>query len=155
MMVSTEFITLEEITSVMEEVIERFLIPRFNELGMNASGDWIKSVGPAAEPGKGIIMGLDYTKYLTKGREPGKRPPVSALEKWVKSKFGLSGRQAESMAWAVAKNIEKSGTTWYEKGGSDLLEVLEEQQTINWIMMKLGEKAIPRIQEELLRQMRG
>lgn len=150
---SYQILTVDEIASVMDEVVEKFLIPRFNELNMNASGDWLRSLGSEAEPNKGIIKGLDYTEYLTKGRKPGGKPPISALEKWVQEKMGISGQKGKSVAFAIANKISKKGTSWYEKGGSNLLEVLEEKQTLDFVYMKLGALATPRIAEQLLRQL--
>lgn len=138
----------------MEEVVEKFLIPRFNELGMNATGDWLKAVGGEAVPGKGLIMGLDYTEQLTKGQEPA-TVPLPDLKRWAKAKFRLNDAAAGAVAHRVQRKIQERGTTWYEKGGSDLLEVLEEQDTLNFVNMKLGQYATPRIQEQLLRQLRG
>jgi hypothetical protein len=37
-------------------------------------------------------------------------PPVSALITWAARKFGVDGDEAESIAWAVALKIAKSGT---------------------------------------------
>ncbi|MGI9582641.1 hypothetical protein ACR1PO_15710 [Chryseobacterium sp. RRHN12] len=153
-MVATEYLTVEEIASVMEEVVEKFLIPRFNELGMNATGDWLKNVGGEAEPGKGLIMGLDYTEQLVKGQEP-TTVPLPDLKRWAKAKFKLSDNVAASVATRVQRKIKEEGTTWYEKGGSNLLEVLEEQDTINFVNMKLRQYATPRIQEQLIRQLGG
>lgn len=37
-------------------------------------------------------------------------PPVAAILLWVQDKFGLSGEEAESMAWGVARKIRARGT---------------------------------------------
>ena len=153
-MTTLDVVTVEEIKKVMDEVVEKFLIPRFNELGMNATGDWLKAVGGEAEPGKGLIMGLDYTEQLVKGQEP-TTVPLPDLKRWAKAKFKLSDNVAASVAVRVQRKIKEEGTTWYEKGGSNLLEVLEEQDTINFVNMKLRQYATPRIQEQLIRQIRG
>ncbi|MGE8528504.1 hypothetical protein [Chryseobacterium rhizosphaerae] len=153
-MVTLDLITVEEIKSVMDEVVEKFLIPRFNELKMNATGDWLNAVGGEAEMGKGLIMGLDYTEKLVKGQEPS-TVPITDLKRWAKAKFRLSDNAAAGVAVRVQRKIQREGTSWYEKGGSDLLEVLEEPTTIAFINMKLGQFATPRIQEHLLRQLRG
>ncbi|MEJ5105508.1 hypothetical protein [Chryseobacterium sp. MYb328] len=153
-MITLEVVTIEEIKSVMDEVVEKFLIPRFNELGMNATGEWLEAVGGEAEPNKGLIMGLDYTEKLVKGQEP-TTVPLPDLKRWAKAKFRLSDNAAAGVAVRVQRKIKEEGTTWYEKGGSDLLEVLEEQETINFVNMKLGQYATPRIQEILIRQLRA
>ncbi len=53
---------------------------------------------------------LLYGVVMEHGREPGgKMPPVDAIKLWVVRKLGLSGDEATSVAWAVAKSIAKKG----------------------------------------------
>jgi hypothetical protein len=124
----------EKFESILKEVINRFLIPKFNQLGMNASGEWLNSL----EVDYNTIRGRKYTEQLVNGRRGGSMPPINAIEDWVKAKFGYSGQNAKSMAWAVAKSIEKKGTSWHKKGGSDLLEVLESSECIDFINNEIG-----------------
>lgn len=135
---------------ILTEVVNRFLIPKFNELKMNATGEWINSL----EVENNKIRGRKYTEQLVYGRNAGKLPPIAPLEKWVQAKFGYSGSQAKSMAFAVAKKIEKDGTTWKKKGGSDLLEVLETDDVINFINKKLGTYLTTEITLEFQRQLK-
>lgn len=145
------FFSKDEIERVMNKVIELFVLPRFNELGMEATGEWRENLHAVANLDSGSIMGRQYSEQLANGRAPGKLPPISALEKWVTAKFGVTGPQAKSMAWAVAKKIEKEGTSWYQKGGSNLIEVLEEPRTLQYIQDELGVIARVRITEQLQR----
>lgn len=127
-----------EIERVLLDVVDKFLIPKFRELGMNATGEWLDSLKIEVREDGGTIRGWQYSEQLAKGREPGKRPPIAPLERWVNAKFGISGKEAKSMAFAVANKIAKEGTTWHEKGGSDLIEVLESQQVIEYLQNELG-----------------
>lgn len=145
------FLEKQEIESVLQKVVDLFLIPRFKELNMNASGEWLQSLEVVAENDKGIIRGKHYSKQLAKGREGGSLPPVDAIEKWVKVKFGLSGSEARQRAWAIAKKIEQSGTRYYQQGGTDLLEVLEEPRVMQFIREELGAIARVKVAEELKR----
>lgn len=53
---------------------------------------------------------LIWAAALDGGRVPGKMPPVDALFPWVKQKLGVvDDVEARSMAFAVAKKIEKEG----------------------------------------------
>lgn len=113
-----------EIEKVINVVIQKVLFPKFRELGMDASGEWLRTT----QADKNTIIGPDYTKYLVNGRPPGKRPPIAPIEKWVEAKLGLSGRQATSAAFAISTVMAEKGTTWHQKGGSDLLEVLESKE---------------------------
>ena len=121
-----------DIISIMDTVVQRFLIPKFQELNMNATGQWLASLETEARGNVGVIRGQDYSEFLAKGRRPGGMPPVSAIQRWVEAKLGLYGAEATSAAWGIAKKIEQEGTSWYPEG-SDLLEVLESQEVIDYV----------------------
>lgn len=114
----------DQIEKVITTVVEKVLKPKFIELGMDASGNWLETT----RADKNTIIGPAYTEQLVNGRAPGKRPPVNPIEKWVEAKLGLSGKQATSAAFAISNKIAKEGTTWHQKGGSDLLEILESKE---------------------------
>ena len=145
------FFTQQEIENVLQKVIDLFLIPRFQELKMNATGEWLQSLEIKAELDGGTIRGRAYSEQLAKGREPGKAPPIRNIERWVNAKLGISGKEATSIAFAISKKIAKEGTSWYQKGGSDLIEVLEEKQTIEFVQNELIAIAKVRIAEQLQR----
>lgn len=142
----------ELIIETMQNVIDLFLIPKFLSLGMNASGQWLNTLEPRVNQGNGEIWGMDYTYWLANGRKPGKRPPVSALIPWVNAKFGIGGKEAVSIAWAVAKKIENEGTEYYPQG-TDLLEILHSQEVINYIYSQLQEGFTVEINKILIKQL--
>lgn len=142
------------ILKTMQEVIDRYLIPKFNELGMNATGEWLNNVKPASEPNKGIIKGRSYTEQLVYGRKPGRRPPIEPLERWVTAKFGIGSDQARGMAFAIANKIANEGTTWYQKGGSDLLEALEQPEVIEFVNSQIGDYLSSQVQLEIVRDLK-
>ncbi|CAA7195439.1 hypothetical protein [Chryseobacterium potabilaquae] len=145
------YLTHEEIERVLDQVISIFLIPRFRELGMDATGEWLDTLEKELGENSGTIRGRSYSEQLAKGRKQGKMPPIEALEKWVQAKFGLSGEEAKNRAWAVAKKIEKEGTSWYQKGGTDLIEILSEPRTVQYIQDELSGIIKLRIAENLIR----
>ena len=55
----------------------------------------------------------NYAAPVEFGRDPGGRmPPVNELIPWVKRKFGTrNDKHAKSIAWAIAKKIQKEGIT--------------------------------------------
>lgn len=157
-MASYQFLTNEDILLVIEEVVERFLIPRFLELDMNASGEWIKSLEVVAPNNReAVIRGRDYTHYLVRGRGPNQDQSIEALRRWavwagntfIKEWVKNKGIAADPIA--VAMSIAKKGTTWKRKGGSDLLEVLTETDTIQFIEQKIRMIVQPRIVDALRR----
>lgn len=157
-MASYLFLTNEDILLVIDEVVERFLIPRFLELDMNASGEWIKSLEVVASNNReAVIRGRDYTYYLVRGRGPNQDQSIEALRRWavwagntfIKEWVKNKGIAADPIA--VAMSIAKKGTTWKRKGGSDLLEVLTETDTIQFIEQKIRMIVQPRIVDALRR----
>lgn len=143
----------EKILQIMQEVIDKFLIPRFYQLNMDATGEWVQSLQAQAQPNKGIIKGRPYTEQLVNGRAPGERPPIAPLERWVNAKLGIHGSQGKSIAFAVANKIAKEGTTWYEKSGSNLLEVLEEIETLRYINERVGDIMSAEVEIAIQRQL--
>ncbi len=148
-----DFVSVDNIEQLMNDVIDWFLIPRFQGLGMRATGDWEKGLEAVAEPNRGIIKGLDYTEQLVHGQGP-TTVPISDLKRWAKAKFRLSDNAALAVAHRVQNKIKREGTSWYEKGGSNLIEVFEEPVVINFINTRLREIVTPRITDILIRQMR-
>lgn len=152
------FLTNEDILSVIRGVVDEFLIPRFKELNMNASGEWINSLEIEARGNnEAVIRGRDYTYYLVRGRGPNQDQSPEALRRWavwagntfIKEWVRNKGLSANPIAVAMA--IAKKGTTWKRKGGSDLLEVLIEPQTVNYIEERVRAIVQPRIIEALQR----
>ena len=146
----------ETIKEVLDEVVDKFLIPRFMQLGMKATGKWLESLEVEADNGVGYIKGEHYTEQLVFGRRGGSNPPIKPLMEWVKAKFRISDeKQVRSIAFAVQKKIAKEGTTWHKKGGSNLLEVLEEESTKDYIRERVGVFYRLQIQEQLIRDFKS
>lgn len=141
----------ELIISTMQGVIDLFLKPKFNELGMSASGQWLDSLEARVVNGVGEIWGMDYTYWLANGRKPGKAPPIAPLISWVNAKFGIGGNEAKSIAFAVAAKIKKEGTNYYPEG-TDLLEVLNSKEVLDYIYSKFQESVTVEINKILKKQ---
>lgn len=144
----------EAIIETMQGVIDNYLKPKFIELGMNATGQWLESLEARAINGNGAIYGFDYTYWLANGRKPGKMPPVSALIPWVNAKFGIGGKEALSVAFAVATKIKNEGTSYYPDG-TDLLEVLNSNEVNDYVSKKLGTFISIEINKILKKQLNG
>lgn len=124
----------QEIEKIVDEVIQRFLIPKFRELGMRASGEWEENVHARGNE----IWGRDYTEYLSDGRPPNKDQDPEALHRWVGwagstfLKDWVQNKGLNVSPYAVAYKIAREGTDWYPNG-SDLLEVLESKDVVDFI----------------------
>ena len=131
-------LTNEDIEKVIWKVVDQFLIPKFNDLDMNASGEWLGALSvKGVSSNRGEIWGRPYTRQLENGRPGGSMPPVSAIEKWVNDKFGIFGKEANQRAWAIAKKIQKEGTSYYPQG-TDLIKVLYEPECQTFIQNEMN-----------------
>lgn len=140
------------IAETMTWVVDTILIPHFMSLGLNATGEWVANVGTRVEKNKGIISGRKYSEQLVWGRKPGKRPPISPLVRWAEAKLGLSGQQAVSAAFAISNKIANEGTEIFKQGGTDLLEILEDPETISKITKHLADHVTADVQLFLERE---
>lgn len=71
-----------------------------------------------------LTTALPYGLPVEFGRDPGRLPPVAALELWVVRKWGLQGEDATQAAWALARHIGKWGTKgafMFQKGFDNAL----------------------------------
>ncbi len=141
-----ETILREELESIAEELKRKHI-----ELGQKSSGDWVNSVEVKVQGGHGVILANDYTKYLVHGRSSGKKPPIAPLEKWVNDKLGISGKDARSVAFAVAFKIGEEGTKWHIQGGSDLVDSVITDERIAKIKRRIKENVLIEINKELIR----
>lgn len=146
------YVTEQQIIIIIQKVVDNFLIPRFNELGMNATGQWLESLEVVAKDGISAIRGRDYSEQLAKGRASGKMPPIAPIERWVNAKLGIQGKQANSIAWGIAKKIQKEGTSWYQKGGTNLIELLSEPAIIEFINKEIQQTLTIKVEEKLKRE---
>ena len=133
-MEKNEVISDAEIKRILTNVIERFLIPKFYTLGLEASGNWRAQL----EVRKSSIFGTKYTEQLVYGRQPGTFAPIQPLKEWAKIKLGLDDRQALGAAFAISKTLKEKGSLIYQNGGSDLLEVLNSNQVLDYINTEIG-----------------
>lgn len=141
-------VTSFEIEAILTDVINLYLIPRFDSHDMNATGEWKENIQARTNQ----IWGRQYTEQLVYGRKDGKMPPIEPLKRWAMAKFGLDEQQAEGAAWGIAKNIAKYGTTHYRSGGTDLLEVLESAEVLDYINKRVGEILLQKTQELFLKE---
>jgi len=139
-----EVISEEEIRQITLEVINKFVIPDFEERGHNASGNWIESIDVRAEHNKGIITGPAYTGALTDGRGPNKNQDPEAIANWAWWYGGnvfkpwSESKGLDLNPYAVAYTIAKRGTKIYREGGSDFLKILETQEVKDYIIQRIS-----------------
>ena len=153
-----DFWTDREVQEVMTDVIDLFLIPRYHELKMKASGEWERTLeAERSGTNEAVIRGRFYSEFLAKGRGQNRDQSPEGLRRWavwagktfIKEWADQKGVSADPIA--IAYNIAKNGTSWKRRGGSDLLEVLTEPETTKSVQDRLKAIAVPKITEHLQR----
>lgn len=141
----------ESIEKVLQEIVDKFLIPKFKDLGMNASGRWIDSLEVEFD-GNGYIKGEDYTKYLVEGRPPNNMSELemrnwavyygrTVIKDWADSK----GITIDPIA--IAYKIAREGTNYYPNG-TDLLEVLQSKEVTDYFNERVTGLMIVNVQAQ-------
>ena len=65
-----------------------------------------------------IFSSLKFFTVLETGRKPGKRPPISVIEQWIKDKpITPDGISTKSLAFLIARKIGEEGSLLYRQGG--------------------------------------
>jgi hypothetical protein len=65
-----------------------------------------------------IFSSLKFFTVLETGRKPGKRPPISVIEQWIKDKpITPDGISTKSLAFLIAKKIGEEGSLLHREGG--------------------------------------
>lgn len=86
---------------------------------MNASGKMADSLGYRIDDkGLTIYSTEKFFTVLETGRKPGKRPPISVVEQWIKDKPIASDINPKSLAFLIARKIGEKGSLLYRQGGN-------------------------------------
>lgn len=86
----------------------------------DVTGEHSRSLGYRLDnSGLTIFSSMKYFTVLETGRKPGKRPPLDAVEAWVKAKpiTPPDGMSTRSLAYLIAKKIGEEGSLLYRQGG--------------------------------------
>lgn len=85
----------------------------------NVTGTMSQSLGYRIDDkGLTIYSTEKYFTVLETGRKPGKRPPISVIEEWVKNKPIASDINTKSLAFLIARKIGEEGSLLYRQGGN-------------------------------------
>jgi len=150
----------ELIKETMEEVVERFLKPKFIELGMNASGDWLRSLEVRTSLNRGEIWGKFYSYWLVNGRGANHNQSPESIGRFVRwagstfiKEWCVNKGIDPKFSYAISQKIAKEGTNYYPNG-TDLLEVLESQEVQQFVFKKIGDYILEETKVRIVRMMK-
>src|SRR5699024_3290587 len=111
-------ITIDEaVLSLAAQKAIETLIDKYDSLDMRATGQWANELSYRIDGNKVTIRGMAYTEQLVQGRGPSDRmPPVGDIYRWMLAKRSFTGEKTMGRAWAIAKKIQKEGTSYYPDG---------------------------------------
>jgi len=112
-----------KINQAITNIVERMLELYRNQLidkNINASNTLSNTATTIVEvDGTSLMVSFnleDYWKYVEYGRRPGKRPPIDAIEQWIKVKpiipDPINGRvpTTKQLAFLISRKIGMEGT---------------------------------------------
>jgi len=133
----------KEILSTEFEFLKADLIEAYDAKGMRSSGAWADALEVESEINRVVLWGLEYSQQLETGRQPGKQPPTSVIEKWIYDKGIANQIQGEitvsSLAFLIARKIGREGWKREEYGGVELISEIVTEQRLQKIIDQVGE----------------
>ena len=148
-------LTEQDKETILREVIDRFLIPKYRELGLEASGLFAQLTHARNES----IWGPDYTQYMVQGRGPNANQDPAALRAWAVwagKTFIAEWAQRKGVdidPIAIAYKIARDGTTHYPEG-TELLEVLASPECIAFINQRVADFTVVQVRLRLQRDIK-
>lgn len=146
-----------KINSAITNIVERMLELYRNQLidkNINASNTLSNTASTIVEvDGTSLMVSFnleDYWKYVEYGRRPGKRPPIDAIEQWIKVKpiipDPINGRvpTTKQLAFLISRKIGMEGTKAQRP-----LEKAVYSDSMELLINQLKDEIVGQLKEEL------
>lgn len=146
-----------KINSAITNIVERMLELYRNQLidkNINASNTLSNTASTIVEiDGTSLMVSFnleDYWKYVEYGRGPGKRPPIDAIEQWIKVKpiipDPINGRvpTTKQLAFLISRKIGMEGTKAQRP-----LEKAVYSDSMEMLIAQLKNEIVGQMKEEL------
>lgn len=121
----------------------------------NASGRLAASVKVEDTAAGGMVTANSYLEQVIYGRGPGKFPPISAIESWIKDKGINTNIPVRSLAFLIARRIAEEGTATFRKfkgQDSGLLSEALADERYTALLDALGNELEARFSSEIIRR---
>ena len=130
------------------------IIANYNRDNMRASGSFEKSLRNEIKetPGRVIatMVGAHHSLFVDQGRNAGKRPPISAILKWIDDKRIVPKDISKpSLAFLIARKIGNEG--WKPKNSypNGVISSVINQNEIDKLLISLSKVAKTNIRTEI------
>lgn len=120
------------------KLILQDLIQHHKALGMEASGNWIKSLDVQAKNDSVVMKGVEYTNQLINGTPPGTWVPKENMMKWIKDKNIQSDLKPSILAYLISRKIFEEGTRYFKQKGTDLIDKIFTPERIQKVIDKVS-----------------
>lgn len=127
-------VSTRELISKFLEQVRNDIIQEHLAQGQRVTGRTLESLEISVNDSKGVLYGAGYIGVLEDGRRPGKFPPVSKIEQWIKDRGIIPNGKISiaSLAYLMARKISLEGTNLYRSGGkSGVISRAIDEQKIN------------------------
>lgn len=146
-----------KINQAITNIVERMLELYRNQLidkNINASNTLSNTATTIVEvDGTTLSVSFnleEYWKYVEYGRRPGKRPPIDAIEQWIKVKpiipDPINGRvpTTKQLAFLISRKIGMEGTPAQQP-----LELMKSSDSMELLINQLKNEIVGQMKEEL------
>lgn len=150
------FVDNKKILTEFFNAVKVAIIQEQQSQGRVASGKSIDSYEIEATNDKATLFGADYTGTLETGRKAGRVPFgfTQIILKWIEDKSlfnGVKESQKKSIAYLIARKIQKEGTLLHRQGGhSGILANALNQERLNTFTNQL----LDSFQNEAIREIK-
>jgi hypothetical protein len=156
-MLSTDVIVNNFAQTLIAGIQSNIRTKRVTEYGsMNASGTMADSLKYKWDGKKLVIFSTEkYFTVLETGRGPGKRPPMSTIEKWLEDKpVAVQEISKKSLAYLIARKIGVEGSKLFRQGGNSgvISDYINEKYVTDNLTEKLFQAQIEIITNQFLQK---
>lgn len=130
------------------------IIINYDRDNMRASGSFAKSlkteVTQTPSTLKGFLIGANHSLFVDQGRKKGKRPPISAIKKWIEDRrIKPNDISINSLAFLIARKIGEKG--WQPKNTypNGVISSVINQQSIDKLLLSLRKSTADNVKSEL------
>lgn len=133
------------------------IIVNYDRDNMRASGSFAKGLRTEIKETPslvtGTLFGAHHSLFVDQGRNKGKRPPISAIKKWIEDRrINPTDISVDSLAFLIARKIGREG--WQPKNmpPNGVISSVINQQSIDKLLLSLRKSTVDNVKSEIWQQ---